>query len=236
MDARLPDLSRQPKSRAGMIATALVGVALGTACNRAPSAEPPPVQDTLSVYIDGGESGAPPRAPRDGASATDPAKSPEHLPRTLAFEMAGVARADAKQAEAARQAAVVEAFAQALIEARRLRRQPTTDFTARLGPRLTVIHRSLGDGCEIEVSLTHRGEEIRFEVKRGVLQHEPRNPDSLARLFDETNGEFALLETRWLPSGDECIARVACFRPAGMGTLAPETIAGHPDDEPPIEP
>ncbi len=236
MDARLPNRRGLSRSFCRLIAAAASSLALGASCNRAPSAEPPPVQDTLSVYIDGGETEATPRSPRDSASATDPVKPPEHLPRTLAFEMAGVARADTNQAEAARQAAVVEAFAQALIEARRLRRQPTADFTARLGPRLTVIHRSLGDGCEIEVSLTHRGEETRFEVKRGVLQHEPRNSDTLARIFDETNGEFALLETRWLPSGDECLARVACFRPAGMGTLAPETLAGHPDDEPPIEP
>lgn len=236
MNARQIDCCRTLHAFTCSIIAGALGLALGSACNRAPSAEPPPVQDTWSVYIDSGEADTTQRASRAGDSTDDSAKPTEHLPRTLAFEMAGVARADAKQAEAARQAAVVEAFAQALIEARRLRRQPTADFTARLGPRLTVIHRSLGDGCEIEVSLTHRGEETRFEVKRGVLQHEPRNPDTLARLFDETNGEFALLETRWLPSGEECLARVACFRPAGMGTLAPETLAGHPDDEPPIEP
>lgn len=236
MTIRRIDVCRTSHTLTCWITAAVLGLMQGSACNRAPSAEPPPVQDVLSVYIDGGEADATRRAVRADDSTADTAKSSEHLPRTLAFEMAGVARADANHAEAARQAAVIEAFAKALIEARRLRRQPTADFTARLGPRLTVIHRSLGDGCEIEVALTHRGEETRFDVKRGVLQHEPRNPDTLARLFDETNGEFILLETRWLPSGEECLARVACFRPAGLGTLAPETLAGHPDDEPPIEP
>lgn len=184
------------------------------------------------------------------------------LPRELAFEMAGTARVGAvggsrvggtragaeaisagpgeengaeRERAAARQVAIIEAFAQALIEARRLRGQPTSDFTARLGPRLTIYHRSLGDGFEIEVVLVRRGEETHFEVKRGVLQHEPRNGEAVARLFEETNGEFALLESRWLAGGDECLARVACFRPVGLdkpagpSREAVEALARQPD-------
>lgn len=149
------------------------------------------------------------------------------MPRSLSFEMAAFAHpggeADAQERRAAAtQAAVVNAFCDALIEARRSRGQPDADFTARLGPRLTVTHCTTADGPEVRIDLVSRGVETTFSVLNGALQHPPRDLSLLHRIFEETHGEFALLGTEWFPGTDLCIARVGYYLPAGYE----EALAG----------
>ena len=104
----------------------------------------------LTIHIDRNENGA---AFRSGDEARGPRIA---MPRKLAFEVLGMARsapagASQEQRAAAHQAAIINAFGKALIEARRSRGQPVSGFSAKLGPRLTVVHRGVGAGGEIEV-------------------------------------------------------------------------------------
>jgi hypothetical protein len=138
--------------------------------------------------------------------------------RVLAFEMSGHAEQPsmsptAEARAAATQAAVIDAFVKALIEARRSRGQSTGDFTQRIGPRLTVTHRAIGDGYEATLSLTARGIETVFVVRDGVLRHPPQEFRLLRQVFAETGGEFELLTTDWSPILHACQARVACYAP-----------------------
>jgi len=153
------------------------------------------------------------------------------LERRFDFEVAGFAQAsaeaDADQRMAARQAAIIEALGRALIEIRRGRGQPTDEFTARIGPRLTISRRRLADGYELQVLLVARGEETAFIVRDGVLQHPPQDFAILQKVFQETDGEFVLLASDRTLSGDACEARVACYRPAVLDT----SLAGDARDE-----
>lgn len=160
--------------------------------------------------------------------AAGPAGQSDRPRRALAFEMvgraAGTGEADStEQRAAAAQAAILDAFGKALIEARGERNQSTSDFTARLGPRLTVSHRTIGDGYELEVRVISGGAESQFIVRDGRLQHEPRDLALIRRIFEETNGEFSLLGAEETPSG--AVARVACYVPAGFDAAPPVHVA-----------
>jgi hypothetical protein len=169
-----------------------------------------------------------------GAGATTPESVDDkpRMPRELAFEMAGFAahksdHATAEERAAVMQAAVIDALAKALIEARRARGQTTSDFTAKLGPRLTVVHRPIGDGYEVQLSLIARGVDTTFVVQDGVLQHPPHELKLLHQVFEQTNGEFSLLSAEWNALAGGCAAKVACYRPAALETK----LAGDPVNE-----
>jgi hypothetical protein len=211
--------------------TALIacGALLITACQ---SPEQPktaaPTPEAFTIHIDRGDNGAVKGRRHNREDKRTP------LPRVLAFEMSGIgekppAVSEADSHAAARQAAVIEAFASALIEARRSRGQPTADFSAKLGPRLTVRHESLYQGRAIEVRLNTRGVETVFTVRNGELQHPPRDFAIVRRVFAETNGEFSLLAAGPATASDQYVATVACYLPRPMGTAL---AGGSLNDEP----
>ena len=177
----------------------------------------------------------------DNGAATAPQRSADEaaaMPRTLSFEMAGFARApDSREPQeersAAAQAAIIDALGKALIEARRSRGQPDSDFTAQLGPRLTVHHCRVNGGYQVEVTLVARGVETSFVVRDGVLQHPPRDLKLIQRIFYETNGEFSLLGTEWLPESKMYVAKVGCYLPAGLGEALAGEAAEQLADDPP---
>jgi hypothetical protein len=157
-------------------------------------------------------------------------------PRDLKFEMAGFSRltegGDAQEQRAATtQAAIIDAFCLALIEARRSRGQSDADFMARLGPRLTVTHCTTGDGYEVQVELISRGAETTFVVRNGQMQHPPRDLRTVHQIFEETNGEFSLLGTEWSPEADVCVATVGCYLPARFEEALAGNVAVDADDE-----
>lgn len=148
------------------------------------------------------------------------------LPRRLAFEVVGFSRrpglgASQEARAAARQAAIIDAFSRGLIETRRSRGQSVSDFTAKLGRRLTVIHRTLDTGYEVEVRLIASGLEKKFIVRNGVLQHLPHDFELIHRMFAETRGEFSLLPAHSQMGSDIQVAKVGCYLPRGLeGALA----------------
>ncbi len=177
--------------------------------------------DTFTITIDRAENGAIASSAREGED--------QHtvIPRTLSFEMAGFSssrdsEATAEQRAAARQAAIIDAFCRALIEARRSRGQTDSDFEARLGPCLTVTHCTTEDGYDVEVKLIRRGAGTTLLVRNGVLQHLPCDWQLIHRMFEETNGEFSLLGTERAATTDTYVARVGCYLPEGLG----ESLAG----------
>ncbi len=160
------------------------------------------------------------------------------MPRELAFEMAGFAELHANEASqeeraAASQAAIIDAFTRALIEARRNRGQSTSDFTAEIGPRLRVRHTSLDDGYEVRISLISRGEESEIVVRNGVLQHPPRDMRLVHLIFDETNGEFSILDAGQLNQNGQYLAKVGCYLPRGFDTVI--ALDAHDESEADIE-
>ena len=176
-----------------------------------------------TVQIDRSENGAATgrRAKADDGSAV--------LPRSLAFEMVGEASASQASSTEARaaagQAAILDAFVRSLIEARRERGQSTADFSARMGHRLAITHKSLPNGYIAEISLITGGVENVFKLKNGVLEGPPADMKLIRKLFAETNGEFSLLATDWSDHRGTCQARVACYLPAGLSTrLAAEPV------------
>ncbi len=178
------------------------------------------------------------RANNGAATKTDEAElspSTDHR-RTLAFEMVGISSAaqDAtpEQRVAATQAAIIDAFAKALIEARASRGQPTADFTTRIGPRMKVTHRTIDSGSEIQISLLYRGIESLFIVRNGVLQHPPQDLAVIRRLFEETNGEFSLLATDASSAGGVAIAKVGCYLPAGFDSRITGDVTGQKVETP----
>lgn len=214
---------RHPRHRACRWArlgthTALIacGTLFVTACQSAERPKPAaPAPEAFTIHIDRGDNGA-----VEGVLDRREDKRTAR-PRVLAFEMSGVAEmppaeAQADKHAAARQAAVIEALAGALIEARRSRGQPTADFTAKLGPRLTVRHQSLEGGHAIDVRLTARGVETVFAVRNGVLQHPAHDLAIVRRVFAETNGEFSLLSAGTAMSSGQYVATVACYEPRMM--------------------
>jgi len=171
-------------------------------------------------------------APGDEAARTKapPSDEPALLPRTFAFEMAGfsapVRDGTPEQRIAATQAAVIDAFCQALIEARRARGQSASDFTAVLGPRLTVRHCQTDDGYQAEIDVISRGVETSFIVRNGKLQHPPHDVKLVQRIFQETNGEFSLLGAEWRPDAGSYVATVGCYTPAGSKDTLSGALAG----------
>jgi hypothetical protein len=142
------------------------------------------------------------------------------LPRSLAFEMVGESGAAVVGGSEARasatQAAILDAFVRSLIEARRTRGQSTADFSARLGPRLAITHKSLPVGYFAEISLITGGVENTLTIKNGALESPVADMKLIRKVFAETNGEFSLLSTDWSSSDGTCQARVACYMPAGL--------------------
>ncbi|HKQ48881.1 MAG TPA: hypothetical protein VJZ71_12495 [Phycisphaerae bacterium] len=199
---------------------------IGVACQRPKTSEPVQAAVTPEYCI---------RVDRDnnGAAATGDEidlSAASDRQRTLAFEMAGYSEtapdATPEQRAAATQAAVIDAFCKALIEARASRGQSTADFTARIGPRMTVTHRSVERGYEVRIELAYRGVESLFIVRNGVLQHPPQDLTLVRRIFDETNGEFSLLATDASSTGGVALAKVACYVPAGLESRLAGDAAG----------
>ena len=186
----------------------------------------------ISVRLDRTDNGAAINAPVD---RTRDVVAP---PRELAFSVVGSAPgteapSSIEAKAAASQAAILDAFANALREARKSRGQSTSDFTARFGPRLTVTDRTLGNSREFTVCLKHRGVDNTITVRDGALQQPPVDFRLIRRVFDETNGEFSLLDTDASSRDGVVLATVGCYIPPGFeDTLRPENIAAGPLDEP----
>jgi len=239
MQTRFPSRRTRIACRCTHTALIVCGTLLITACQ---SPEQPktaaPTPEIFTIHIDRGDNGA-----VEGRRHNRENKR-TLLPRVLAFEMSGVTEkpstgTKADNHAATRQAAIIEAFAGALVEARRSRGQPTADFSAKLGPRLTVRHQSLEQGHVIEVRLRARGIETVFTVRNGELQHPPHDFAIIRRVFAETNGEFSLLAAGPATSSDQYVATVACYLPRAMdtalagGAARDETAPGvSVDDEP----
>ena len=177
----------------------------------------------------------------DNGAAAAPAAADSQaaaVPRALSFEMAGFAKAPAageplEERSAAAQAAIIDAFGRALIEARRARGQSVSDFTADMGPRLSIRHCRVNGGYQLELDLLARGVQTTFVVRDGVLQHPPRDLKLVHRIFDETNGEFSLLGTEWHPEDGTYVAKVGCYLPEGFGDALAGQPEGQPADDPP---
>jgi hypothetical protein len=193
-------------------------------CHGAQKSPPPPapVQEKYGIHID--------RSSRGTSRGGVFADTNRNSPRKLAFEMTGFAAPPQSEyypqdRSAIRQAAIIDALARALIEARRARGQTTSNFTAKIGPNLTLSQRSLGKGSEVNLVLMYRGEEIRFHVINGVLKSPPQDLQVIQRIFDQTNGEFALLGVGCSTQSRSCMARVGGYMP-----VEPEIrVAGTPD-------
>lgn len=209
-----------------MSSTALIGC---HPANESPYG--PGKQRPFIVRVDPTENGA---ARGSGESS---AAGGRELPRRLAFKVTGVAPhpSNASGAEArvaASQAAIINAFIHALIEARRTRGQPTDNFTAHLGPRLTVSYRSLDGRAESRITLVYEGRTSRLTVYDNVLQHPPVDIRLIRKIFGETNGEFALLSTDETRGETLAAATVACYLPSGYPTNASLNVARIESDEP----
>lgn len=182
----------------------------------------------FNVRIDRAENGAAgPVAAGDGAGAGTQR-------RAFAFEMTGVGKppradASAEQRAAASQAAIIEAFCQALMEARRARGETDPEFTVDFGPRLHVARSKAGEGYEIRVTLVSRGVETIFVVLDGKLQHEPYDLRQVRQVFAATNGEYALVGTDWSPTAGECLATVAHYAPAAASSALADGVKGEHD-------
>lgn len=211
----------------GMLAaTALAALSLVSCRSMHASDEPVKsvAEADYTIRVDRANNGAATMADEADRSTSTDAR------RTLAFEMVGLSSAaqDAtpEQRAAATQAAIIDAFAKALIEARASRGQSTADFTARIGPRMKFTHRTLDSGCEIQISLLYRGIESLFVVRNGVLQHPPQDLAVIRRLFEETNGEFSLLATDASSANGVAIAKVGCYLPAGFDSRITGDLTG----------
>lgn len=188
-------------------------------------------QRAFVVNLDREDNGAAEAATDRGASP------PGARPRQLAFKVTGTARKPGdddrtKARIAATQAAVLDAFGKALIEARQSRGQTTSDFVARLGSRLTVVHESTGGSQELRVTLNYNGVDNTLVVRDGELRHPPVDFRLIRRLFDETNGEFSLLATDESSSDQISTATVACYLPPGFAPGVPANIARIDTNEP----
>lgn len=173
-------------------------------------------ETAFRIHIDRSDNGA-------AVAAVQEKERRRMMPRQLAFEMAGFAELHEENASqearaSASQAAIVDAFTRALIEARRNRGQTTSDFTAEIGPRLHISHSVLRDGYEVRISLISRGEESEIVVKNGVLQHPPRDMRLVHQIFEETNGEFSILDAGQLNQNGQYLAKVGCYLPKGFDT------------------
>lgn len=229
-------MSTVSRIQSSALILSLCGLALSamTGCSKARNAgveeesEPRPI----SVRLDRSNNGAAINVPT-GRSADTVAP-----PRELAFSVVGSAPgteapATMEAKAAASQAAILDAFAKALREARKSRGQTTSDFTARFGPRLTATDRTDGDAREFTVCLKYRGVDNTITVRNGALQQPPVDFRLIRRVFEETNGEFSLLDTDASSRDGIVLATVGCYIPPGYeDTLRPENIAAAPAEEP----
>ncbi len=186
-------------------------------CNRSSSNDEPVVQkapppEVFTVRIDAGNNGAAPMVQK----GYDPSK--RRAPRALIFETSGVARlpdegASQEEWAAVREAAVLDAFAKAIMEARRMAGLPEDEFVEEFSSRMTVAQRISVNGEEFEVRLVDRGMERLFLLRDTVLQHPPHDFELVRKIFAETNGEFTLLPVDEAPMG-RMIAKVGCYEKA----------------------
>ncbi len=175
-------------------------------------------QDFYAVHID--------RAAGSGA-AVDSTDHPRHRrSREFVSAFAGVGRTNSDDRTtdglaAAREAAIIEAFFNALIETRRSSGAETTDFTVDLSDRLQASLRVEQGARIMELRLVSRGAETLFRVHEGVLQHPAHDFELVLQLFAETEGRFSLLFTELLDSPRNYLASVGCYEPAGsIGAMA----------------
>lgn len=212
----------------------LLTAVLGSSAGCHPSNESPygpGKQRPFIVRVDPNENGA---AGDVGDSLESSSRS---QPRQLAFKVSGTAPkpSDGNGAEAriaASQAAIINAFMNALIDAREARGQSTSDFTARLGPRLTVNQKTTNGVSEARIGITYNGSNNQLMVRDGVLQHPPVDIRLIRRIFDETNGEFSLLSTDEDSNERYATATVACYLPSGFRQGVLMNVARNDTDEP----
>ena len=190
------------------------------------------INDHFGVRVDRSENGAALQAP--GGQDSD-----SIIPqREFAFSVVGSAPVSTtllspEGRSAASQAAIIEALGSAIRETRKARGRSTTDFTAKIGDRLTFTQKTDGDSRESTVCLTYRGVENTIVVRDGVLRQPPVDFRLIRQLFAETNGEFSLLGTdRTSPDGI-VLATVGCYVPAGFSDeLTPQNVAQGSLEEP----
>lgn len=190
------------------------------------------LNDHFGVRVDRSENGAALQGP------TSPDSDSIILQREFAFSVVGSAPVSTtllspEGRSAASQAAIIEALGSAIRETRKARGRSTTDFTARIGDRLTFTQKTDGDSTESTVCLTYRGVENTIIVRDGVLRQPPVDFRLIRQLFEETNGEFSLLGTdRTSPDGI-VLATVGCYVPAGFSDeLTPQNVAQSSLEEP----
>ncbi|MBK8267173.1 MAG: hypothetical protein IPK83_02240 [Planctomycetes bacterium] len=177
-----------------------------------------------TVRIDAGNNGA---APARQASHVEERRAP----RALVFEISGVAPiphdgGTQEEWAAARESAVIDALAKAIMESRRGAGLSDENFVEKLAPRLTVAHRITDEGEEFELRLADRGMERLFLIRDGVLQHPPHDFQLVRKIFSETSGAFALLPVDEAPL-NRYVARVGCYEQIGAESrLAGELRAG----------
>lgn len=208
---------------------ALALAALLGGCGAKQKVQQPVVNETPTVRIDRADNGAA-AAPAAGRFVAAQA------PRMFAFEMTGVGkagRADASSEDraAAGQAAIIEAFCNALIEARGKKPDSAPSFEVDFGPRLKVARTDSSDGVRTTVTLVSRGIETKFVSVAGKLQHQPHDLRLVQQVFDATNGEFSLLASSWSPGTGQSVATVARYLPAELDSaLAGGDAAGKSTD------
>ncbi|MBX3395877.1 MAG: hypothetical protein KF841_10970 [Phycisphaerae bacterium] len=184
-------------------------------------------QPSHTVRIDAGENGA--ASPARSASADAHA---DRTPRALMFEVSGVAllpsdNAGQEQWAAAREAAVLDALAKAIMESRRGAGLSDDNFVEKLSPKLTASRRVSVDGDEFEIRLIDRGMERLFVMRDGILLHPPHDFALVRRIFTETGGAFSLLPADMSPT-NRYVARVGCYEALGVESrMAGEIRTNH---------
>ncbi len=212
-----------------VLCAAALLLATGPAGCGAPQTSPQQVFDdaALNVRIDRTENGA--VAPR---GVRPPAK---HTPRAFAFEMTGVgkvaeAEASAEDRAASAQAATIDAFCNALMEACGRDPRSSEPFTVDFGPRLKVTRSFSEEGLRTTVTLISRGIETTFATLDGRLQHEPYDLRLLRQIFEATDGEFSLLAMSWSSNTGQSLATVAHYLPGGPTSVLVGDVAGNRAD------
>jgi len=207
-----PSIDRQSKWWMSASCTlALVVMLVG--CGPKEKARPVQDEGPLTVRISPADNGA--AAPVVSRART------AHAPRAFAFEMTGVGRAGQADATsedraAAGQAAIIEAFCNALMEAQGKEPGLAQSFEADFGPRLKVKRTTSAEGLRTVVTLVSHGIETRFVSVNGKLQHQPHDLRLVQQIFDATNGEYSLLTSAWSPGTGQSVATVARYLPAGL--------------------
>jgi outer membrane murein-binding lipoprotein Lpp len=188
-------------------------------------------EEDFGVRIDRNQNGAAAVAPTQRSAD----QKTSTAPRALAFEMTGAGKmsepgTSPEQRIAASQAAIIEAFCKAVMEARRTKGQPDAGFSTDFGPRLKVSRTAVEGGFESRVTLVSRGVETTFIVRDGKLQHEPHDLHQVQQIFDATNGEFALLGTSMSPVKGECVATVAHYVPGEVNSALAGSVPNDQSD------